>query len=255
MDTRWVQRTARAATGLIYIDITPDGQRTCFGSRGANGQVQPLRDVSTICRSAAAAHLMGYNFLDSGPRQAAIQLMDEIRVRGGLISLDVGMAASKDIPQQILQMSGSVDILFLSEDEAVALTGTRNARKAVALLQNAGAREIVLKYGKRGCLIVKGGELQAVPPFSVPTVDSTGAGDAFAAAILQARLRGWSNAEAAVAANAAGAATARIVGAGEQLPDMRGIAILLRSQRLRGTWDSVRRECSKGCMQRRETGN
>ena len=241
LDVSWIQRTGRAATGLIYINITPEGQRTFFGSRGANGQVQALRDARKICSGATAAHLMGYNFLDSGPERAAKQLMKQIRARGGWISLDAGMAASKGIPRKLLQMSGSVDILFLSEDEAAALTGNRNARKAMALLQQAGAREIVLKYGKRGCLIGKGGELQAVPPFSVHTVDSTGAGDAFAAAFLQARLRGWTNDEAAVAANAAGAAAAAIVGAGEQLPGMRDIAARLRSQRLPGSWDLVRK--------------
>jgi len=241
LETRWVRRTSSATTGLIYINITPDGQRTFFGSRGANKQVQPLRDILKICGGAAAAHLMGYNFLDSGPEHAAHQLMNEIRARGGWISLDAGMAAGKAIPGKLLQISRSVDILFLSDDEAAALTGARDARKALSLLQDAGAREIVLKHGKRGCLTGMGGKVMSVPPFSVRTVDSTGAGDAFAAAFLQARLRGWSNAEAAVAANAAGAAAAAIVGAGEQLPGMRAVAALLRSQRLPGSWDLIRR--------------
>jgi len=71
-------------------------------------------------------------------------------------------------------------------------------------------------------------------------VDSTGAGDAFAAAFLQARLRGWSTAEGAIVANAAGALAATVVGAGETLPGMREVAALLRARRLKGKWDAAR---------------
>jgi sugar/nucleoside kinase (ribokinase family) len=79
-----------------------------------------------------------------------------------------------------------------------------------------------------------------VPSFAVRTVDSTGAGDAFVAAFLQARLRGWPAAEGAVVANAAGALAATVVGAGEGLPGQREAAAFLRGRRLEGKWDAVR---------------
>jgi len=79
-----------------------------------------------------------------------------------------------------------------------------------------------------------------VPSFAVRVVDSTGAGDAFTAAFLQARLRGWSTLEAALVANAAGAAAASRVGAGTTLSDVAGTLKLLRTQRLKGTWEEIR---------------
>jgi sugar/nucleoside kinase (ribokinase family) len=73
-------------------------------------------------------------------------------------------------------------------------------------------------------------------------IDSTGAGDAFVAGFLQARLRGWSAAEAALAATAGGAAAVSFMGAGERLPGTREVAALLRSHKLRGKWEAVRQQ-------------
>jgi ribokinase len=89
-------------------------------------------------------------------------------------------------------------------------------------------------------MIAEDGAPVVVPSFSVRTVDSTGAGDAFLAGFLQARLRGWSAAEGALAANAAGALAASIVGAGENMPGARDIAAFLRTRRLAARWDAVR---------------
>ncbi len=240
VDVRWVQRTRENLTGMVYINVTPNGQRTFFGSRGANQAVRPLGIRPAMFRGAAAAILMGYNFLDPGPEKLARQILKVIRARGGWVSLDVGMAASKEIPRKILRLSHEVDILFASGDEAAALTATRDPHRALAALHETGAREIVLKLGKRGCLFAEGGALRQVPAFAVHAVDSTGAGDAFVAAFLQARLRGWSNFEAAVAANAAGAVAASVVGAGQKLPGALEVARLLRAQRLGGEWGAVR---------------
>jgi sugar/nucleoside kinase (ribokinase family) len=228
-------------TGFFYINVTPDGERTFFGSRAANGRMEKLRSVQALCNGAAAAHLVGYNFLNPGPARAARKIEQTIHARSGWVSLDVGMAPSQQIPEKILQIIPSVDILLLSADEATLLTGTRDPRRALAALQKAGAREVVLKLGKSGCLISSNGGLERVPSFDVKMVDSTGAGDAFVAGFLQARLRRWPLEEAALAATTGGAAAVSFVGAGEKLPGSREAASLLRSQRLHGKWDAVRR--------------
>ncbi|MGC1943356.1 MAG: carbohydrate kinase family protein [Candidatus Acidiferrales bacterium] len=246
VNTHWVQRTTGAMTGFFYINVTPDGERTFFGSRAANGRVQKLRNARALCKGASAAHLVGYNFLNPGPARAATQIAQTIHARGGWVSLDVGMAPSQQIPRKILQFIPSVDILLISSDEATLLTGSRNPYHAFALLQKAGAHEVVLKLGKRGCLISESGASRRtpyhVPSFDVKMVDSTGAGDAFIAGFLQARLRGWSVAEAAVAATAGGAAAVGFVGAGEKLPGAREVATLLRVKKLPGKWDAVRQQ-------------
>src|SRR5277367_3301805 len=239
---RHVQRNSAATTGIFYINVTPDGERTFFGGRGANALLQmPRRTAAALASGASAAHLAGHSFLDRGPEQAAKHLIKAVHARGGWVSLDVGMEPSKAIPRKILQMARRVDILLVSLDEAAALTGTREPFQAFAILRKAGAREVVLKVGRRGCLIEEGGQPVLVPSFSVRSVDSTGAGDAFLAAFLQARLRGWPAIEAAIAANAAGALATMVVGAGQNLPGEREVAALLSAQRLKGKWDEPRK--------------
>jgi ribokinase len=252
VNTQWVQRTKDATTGFFYINVTPDGERTFFGSRAANGCVRKLRDVQSLCKGATAAHLVGYNFLNPGTALAAKQIERTIHALGGWVSLDVGMAPSQQIPRKILQIVPSVDILLVSADEATLLTGERDPNRSFARLQMCGAREVVLKLGKRGCLISDSGGTLLVPSFDVMMIDSTGAGDAFVAGFLQARLRGWSAAEAALAATAGGAAAVSFMGAGEKLPGTREVAALLRSHKLRGKWDTVRQQVLTRLQQRSE---
>lgn len=240
VDVRRVQRSVRSLTGLLYINVTPDGQRTFFGSRGANQFMEPTQVPASSLASCTAAHLVGYSFLNPGPEKMARQILRHFYSRGKWVSLDVGMEPCKRIPEKILRLIPQVDLLFVSSEEAAILTGQRNARKAFAQLQRAGAKEIVMKLGKRGCLISDGGVLREVPSFAVRAVDSTGAGDAFTAVFLQARLRGCPAVEAALAANAAGAAAACRVGAGTALSDVAGTLRLLRKRGKTGTWEKIR---------------
>jgi sugar/nucleoside kinase (ribokinase family) len=242
VDTRSVQRTAVAMTGMFYINVTPDGERTFFGGRGANALLRWPHRCTAWTTGAAAAHIAGHSFLDRGPAQAAKHLIKAIHARGGWVSLDVGMEPSKSIPQKILQMARCVDILLVSLDEAAALSGTRDPLKAFAAMREAGAREVVLKVGRRGCMISENEPAVLVPSFAVRAKDSTGAGDAFVAAFLQARLRGWSTVEGAIAANAAGALATTVVGAGQNLPGRREVAALLSAQRLEGKWEEPRKQ-------------
>ncbi len=240
VDVSCIRRTSEAMTGLLYINVTPDGQRTFFGSRGANRVVSRQPNGSPLLKRAIAASLMGYSFLDRGPEMAAKQILRAVHARGGWVSLDVGMEPSKAIPRKIMRVIRQVDLLFVSSEEAAALTCVHDPRESFRRLQKAGAREVVMKLGKRGCMILEDGKLRHVPSFAVRVVDSTSAGDAFTAAFLQARLRNWPAADAALAANAAGAVAAGVAGAGEKSPALRQIARLLGDQRMKEPWDTVR---------------
>jgi ribokinase len=241
VNVRCVRRTGKAMTGMLYINVTTDGQRTFFGSRGANQLVGRLgQSESSLLERARAASLMGYSFLDEGGEAAAQQIIAAVRRKDGWVSLDAGMEPSKKIPGKILRAAKTVDLLFVSNEEATTLTGYCELERAFNSLLNLPIPEVVMKLGKRGCLIVDDGTVRQVPSFAVRAVDSTGAGDAFTAAFLQGKLRGWHIAEAALAANAAGAAAAGVIGAGERLPTLQQIVRVLRAQRLKKPWDAVR---------------
>lgn len=242
LDVQWIQSAAKEMTGLLYICVTPDGQRTFFGSRGANMQVRKPRRPHALFRRAAALHLPGYNFLTPINEATARYIHKSLHDRGAHLSLDVGPEPGRLIPQKIVQLASQVDILFANRAESFSLTQELEPRNALRSLLNAGAKDVVLKLGNDGCMIVEKGVIKAVPPFPVSAIDSTGAGDSFVAALLHARLRGWAQSEAAIAANAAGAAAAKIMGAGENLPQLRDIVRILQNPLADPEWDAVRRK-------------
>jgi ribokinase len=235
-----IKRTHKAMTGLLYINVTPGGQRTFFGSRGANCLVQPEPGQRALVRRSQAVSLMGYSFLDPGPTRTASQILTTARALGKFVSLDAGMEPSQKIPEKILRIVRKVDLLFVSSEEAAALTGRHDARDAFRALQQAGVPEIVMKLGKRGCLLSDGVAIRQVPAFAVRAVDSTGAGDAFNAAFLQAKLRGWPANESALLANAAGAIAAGTIGAGDAAPSPKHVLTLLLKSRFDKVWETVR---------------
>src|SRR5215831_17121090 len=84
VNVRCVRRTGKAMTGMLYINVTPDGQRTFFGSRGANQLVGRLgRRESRLLWRARAASLMGYSFLDVGGEAAAQQIIAAVHRKKG----------------------------------------------------------------------------------------------------------------------------------------------------------------------------
>jgi sugar/nucleoside kinase (ribokinase family) len=242
IDVSQVQRSSSVMTGLMFITISPNGQRTFFGSRGACAELSVTEHLGSWLDEVTALEIAGYAFLTPSSSECAGQLIAQARARGIWVAVDVGTGPSREIPGKIMQVTREVDTVFANATEAEALTGQPTAEGAFAALEQAGAREIVLKLGGEGCLVRENGELCGVPPFRVEVVDTTGAGDAFTAGFLAARRWGWPGRECALFANACGAAATTTMGAGERLPDITVIEGLLESGRLGSDWDGDRRE-------------
>jgi ribokinase len=249
-----VQRAERSLTGLFFIAISPDGQRTMFGSRGANAAFRLSERSWAWFDEIQAVHLVGYSFLSRSAGEAATELLEKARQKGALVTFDPGLAPAQQIPETILKVARQVDILLVNSDEAAMLTGKQNAIEAARALEAQGIRQVVVKLGPEGCLLQEEAVWQEVPAFPVSAVDTTGAGDAFVAGFLRASLSGWSLAEAGTLANAAGAAAASVVGAGERMPGPRQILEVLEGSRLPHRWDSVRERVLKRLQQKGEEG-
>jgi len=242
IDVAQVQRSSRAMTGLMFITISPNGQRTFFGSRGACAELHMTDQVASWLNGVAVLEIAGYAFLTKSSAECADRLISEAKTRGVPVALDVGIGPSRAIAAKIMQVAREVDTVFANASEAEALTGQPTADGAFNTLEQAGAREIMLKLGGEGSLIRDHGELCRVPPFPVEVVDTTGAGDAFTAGLIAARQWGWPGRKRALFANACGAAAATTMGAGERLPGSAAVEHLIESSQLNTDWDGVRKE-------------
>ena len=180
-------------TGRCLILVTPDGQRTMNTCPGASHELSADALDRDLIASASILFLEGYLFGPAKPRAA---MMEAIKVAhaagrkvGFTLSESVCIAERKEPFTQMIE-SGGVDLLFCNEDEALQLTGRTDLQSALDELQ-VHVPTLVITKGPEGAIGVEGGKTIAIPAAPVDqVVDTTGAGDLFAAGFLTARCKG-----------------------------------------------------------------
>jgi ribokinase len=222
-----LQRDPAAMTGMMYVIVTPDGERTILGHRGANVLTDPSQIREEDFSDATLFHLSGYALLAEPQRSAALLALEMAHRHGLTVTLDPGMA----LPQVGLDELGNplavVNILLPSLGEARHLTGMADPEDCTGALLDQGVEVVVLKMGTDGCLVSSDQGSFLVPGFAVKTRDSTGAGDSFAAGFIAGFLGGLDWRSAAVLGNAMGARTAARIGAGAEVPTAQEVLNLL----------------------------
>jgi ribokinase len=184
---------AGAVTGTCVVVIGADGERTMLPDRGANLMVS----VDDVLRAPFAPgghlHLSGYALLHEGPRAAGLAALERARAAGMTVSIDPASAAPLAAagPERALAWLRGADTLLPNRDEARVLTGEDDPERAArALARAAAAREVVVTLGGDGALWTDGDAVVRAECPATAVVDTTGAGDAFAAGWIAARRAG-----------------------------------------------------------------
>jgi sugar/nucleoside kinase (ribokinase family) len=134
-------------------------------------------------------------------------------VRGVFTSLDPVGGSAHERRETLYPLLPHLDLLLLNEDEGEKVTGEQEPEAMMAALLARGVRSVILKQGEAGCRVAGAHGPLTLPAFSATCVDSTGAGDAFVAALLAALARGDGFDTALRWASAAGAANVEALGA------------------------------------------
>jgi len=175
-------------TGTCLVLVGPDGERTMAPDAGANDGLSDADVSDELLASAGHLHVAGYALLRSGSRPAARAVMSRALERGMSVSVDPSSAAL--LSPEFLDHAEGAGLLLPNAEEARALSGESDPERAARALA-ARFDEVVVTLGAEGALWTDGDDsvrCGAVPVEAV--VDSTGAGDAFAAGLLAARLKG-----------------------------------------------------------------
>lgn len=179
-------------TGRCLIVVTPDAQRTMNTCPGASHELTPKALNEGLIRSAAVTFLEGYLWGPERPRHAmlrAAQIAHEAeRTVAFTLSESLCIAGRKEGVLGMIE-GGMIDVLFANEEEAMQLTGAADLDGSIARLQPLVSTLIVTR-GAAGALAIENGrrvQISAAPVERV--VDTTGAGDLFAAGFLAARCR------------------------------------------------------------------
>jgi sugar/nucleoside kinase (ribokinase family) len=201
---------AGARTGTCVVLVGTDGERTMLPDRGANDRLTP-DDVKAAIRGSHMGwlHLSGYTVLHDGSRAAGVAALAAARERGICTSVDLASAGPiTDLgAAALIEALRPVDLLFANEEEVQALGG-----EDVAL---GIAPALVVKRGPAGATWTDGRRRVDVPAVPVEVVDTTGAGDAFAAGFLAS----WDGEDVASALGAGARIAALAVGRSGARPD------------------------------------
>ena len=204
------------ATARSFILVTPDGERTMNTYLGAAQLLGPEDIDAELIAASTITYLEGY--LWDPPRAKEAFLKASAIAHGAKRTVALTLSDSFCVDRwrdEFLQLvrSKTVDLLFANEAELHSLYQTADFATALAALR-ADARMAVVTRGERGCLAVSGERTEEVPAFPIERlVDTTGAGDLFAAGFLFGLSRQFDLADAARLGSLAAAEIIQHIGA------------------------------------------
>ncbi|HYN46142.1 MAG TPA: adenosine kinase [Allosphingosinicella sp.] len=181
-------------TGRCLILVTPDAQRTMNTFRGAAHELSAdVLDADQI-RGAAILYLEAYLWRSAGPRAAMEQAMAIAHQAGRKVAFtlsDIACIAPHRPEMMAMIESGAIDLLFANENEIRELADLPERDAAIAALEDK-LPLIVVTCGPEGAMAVERGRRARVPVARIGAgiVDTTGAGDLFAAGFLVGQARG-----------------------------------------------------------------
>jgi len=202
-------------TGKVLSVITPDAQRSMFTFLGASTELDPRLITPDMFKDTAISMIEGYLLFNKDLMMAALKAA---KASGSFIALDLAIIevvnASRDILEDIIK--NYVDILIANEDEAKAYTGHEDEQKAIKIMSQ-HVEYAVLKLGKRGSYVSYNNTITRVFAQSGNApIDTTGAGDLWAAGFLFGIAHGFSIEKSGQIASACGYEVCQVMGA--QLP-------------------------------------
>jgi sugar/nucleoside kinase (ribokinase family) len=185
--------TAGASTGRCYVLVTPDGERTMNTFLGAAQDLHPNDITAETIAASAVIYLEGYLWDPKNAKDAFLKAAKIAHDAGRKVALSLSDAFCVDRwRDEFLQLmrSRTVDLIFANEAELHSLYQSSDFDAAVRALR-ADIDIAVVTRSEKGCLVVGPDGIEAVPAFPVASVvDTTGAGDLFAAGFLSGLARG-----------------------------------------------------------------
>jgi sugar/nucleoside kinase (ribokinase family) len=171
-------------SGVVVVLVDSSGERTMFPDKGANSRltVTDLPDLGAF----QAVYISGYALLNPLARDGVLEMIEKIKADGLPIYFDpASVGAMKDVADKELHNWFSMmDVLFVNEEESIYLTGSVEIERALDYLLDF-SQVVVIKRGSAGAIAkARGFDSISLPAVAATVVDTTGAGDSFAAGFI-----------------------------------------------------------------------
>jgi sugar/nucleoside kinase (ribokinase family) len=178
-------KPASAPTGTCAVLISQDAQRTMLTNLGASATLTEADIDEELIKAAKYVYIEGYLLSGETTKAAAYRAM-QIANRSGV---KVALTASDPFLVNMIRdeiwalITGPVDLFFCNELEAKSLTGEDDPIACGAKIHE-HAENVALTLGSAGSIIMHGGESLPIEGVPVEAIDTTGAGDMYAGALL-----------------------------------------------------------------------
>ena len=171
-------------SGVVVVLVDSSGERTMFPDKGANSRltVTDLPDLAAF----QAVYISGYALLNPLARDGVLEMIEKIKADGLPIYFDpASVGAMKDVSDKELHTWFSMmDFLLLNEEESIYLTGSVDIERALDYLLDF-SQVVVIKRGSAGAIAkARGFDSISLPAVATTVIDTTGAGDSFAAGFI-----------------------------------------------------------------------
>lgn len=174
----------RLPTGFSIVAIDQKGNIAIYSYKGAANDLRPSDIHENVIKEADYIHVASL-------RPEILNVI--VRMKNNFkLSWDPGRVIAKLGFNKLKDIIAKTDILLVNEEEASYLSGKSDPSEALKVLRNAGARLVIAKLGSRGSLAFGDFGLVGIPSCPVKKViDTTGAGDSYAAGLLASLVRGF----------------------------------------------------------------
>ena len=183
-------------TGCSYILVTPDGERTMNTYLGAAQNLSPADIDEDAIAASAIVYLEGYLWDPENAKEAFVKasaIAHNARRRVALTLSDAFCVGRYRTEFLNLMRDGIVDLVFANEAELTSLYETKDFEAALGHLRNDVTLGVVTR-SERGCVVADAKGVTSVPAMPIDRlVDTTGAGDLFAAGFLVGLARNFSH--------------------------------------------------------------
>jgi len=207
------ENTGQGVTGTCVALISEDAQRTMLTCLGVSGEIDYEDIDEELLRHSRYIYLEGY-LLESecaaGTMLRAVAFARKNSVKVALTASDTNCVdRHRNLLVPLIQ--NDVDLLFANAREARALSGANNNQAALRELSG-WCEGVAVTDGERGSMVSFNSEITNIPPHRVSVLDTTGAGDAYAAGLLYGMTSGRTVKESGTIASLFSAGVAAQIG-------------------------------------------
>lgn len=184
VDVRGIVRS-KGRSGIIIGIVDEGGERALYAYPGVNDELRMNKTCVDYAKEAKFLHMS--SFVGETSYKAQKELLEELR--DVKLSFSPGMLYAKKGLKELKPLLEKSHIVFVNEEELKLIAGC-DAEKGAKMLLEAGCKIVAVTLGAEGCLCVTDKESHSIEAFETEVIDTTGAGDAFAAGFLYGIIKG-----------------------------------------------------------------